>query len=131
MARTKSAAMIKGLRRQPPPDKKPKEGTKLREAFDWFRENKGIAVEWNTDKRQGWNELSQLREYYGFDLRLVRKGKNPNERGLWLLAGEYIGREYVSYVEKTREETDDYGPVVATMVLEVVRERRQQDDRCP
>jgi hypothetical protein len=105
--------MIKGLRRQPPPEKKPREGTRLRAAFDYFRENKGVAVVWNTDKRQGWNELSQLREYYGFDLRLVKVDPNPAVRGRWLLAGEYIGRDYVSYMDGSKTRVDEMGLVVA------------------
>ena len=78
---------------------KPKEGTRTRELFDLFYENRGIAVNYSTTGRDS-QKISDLQNYYGFDLRKVAYGK-------WILAGEWFGKVYIDYIAERLEKIND------------------------
>lgn len=76
----------------------PKEGTKLRKLFDWFNANKGKVVKLPNCHSHSGNYLLQLRDYYGCDIRRIK-------RGYYCFVGEWINDEYVSYIEKSWQAT--------------------------
>lgn len=70
--------------------KLPREGSRLREAYDFFVSSRGIpvAVLLSTYPR---TTIDNLRDYYGLDIRCIESGK-------WVLAGEWFGKHYVDYI---------------------------------
>jgi len=68
----------------------PKEGSRLRVAYDLFVTNPGVVVPYATVHGAPHNELIQLRDFYGLD---IRKTKNPRERilvGMYKSNGDYV-----------------------------------------
>jgi hypothetical protein len=69
---------------------RPSAGTKLGDLYDLFKANEGIPIAW----RQGsGRSLEQLQDFYGLDIRCIRSG-------IWVLAGEWFGSEYVDYIAR-------------------------------
>lgn len=75
----------------------PREGSKIREVYDLFYANKGVAIEWHFS---GSNRLIlDLQDYYGLDIRNLQKGSPRTGRpSKWVLAGEWFGKTYVDYI---------------------------------
>jgi hypothetical protein len=76
-------------------DKGPREGTRIRAIYDMFKAKPGLPIRFNvcaTDHVA----FTQLRDFYGFDIRRV----DPNKRGMLILAGEWFGSRYRDYVEE-------------------------------
>ena len=69
----------------------PREGTRTRELYDMFLQNRGIPVVYSHTLKQDSYLLSQLVDRYGLDIRRI-------DRGLWVLAGEWFGKNYVDYI---------------------------------
>lgn len=83
----------------------PKEGTLLRQCWDLLKANPGVEVKWNHGQMRGWNEIQQLVDYYGLDVRKSRPNRGAGNGGWWILIGEYMNRgEYVGYVESSLPE---------------------------
>ena len=76
-------------------EKPPREGTRLREIYDMFKEKPGLPIHWSTHTNEC-IALGQLRDFYGLDIRRVDK----HRRGLWILAGEWFGSRYRDYVQE-------------------------------
>lgn len=72
----------------------PREGTKLRELYDLFQSNKGQVIAINRTKQTG-RRFEDLIDFYGLDIQHVRLGQ-------WILAGEWFGENYVSYLRSSR-----------------------------
>lgn len=69
----------------------PRQGTQLRAVYDLFQANRGRPIAFLTSDFGGPNRIAQLVDYYGLDIRRLRRGR-------WILAGEWFGRVYVDYV---------------------------------
>lgn len=67
----------------------PRKGSHLREVHDRFLQNRGVPISFVTDKHGA--VVRQLTDYYGLDIRNIEPGK-------WVLAGEWIGKNYVDYI---------------------------------
>lgn len=65
----------------------PRPGTRLRAAHDLFLQNRGVPISYVSDS----NVVRQLTDHYGMDLRCIEPGK-------WVLAGEWMGKNYVDYI---------------------------------
>jgi hypothetical protein len=78
----------------------PREGSRVRAAYDFFYANKGVTVEFQFDKFGGDNNLiNKLTDFYGLDIRRIRNGSARVGRvSTWVLAGEWFGRVYVDYI---------------------------------
>lgn len=87
-----TASQLVGHRRAPV-NEAPREGTKLREAYDLFVANKGKPVSF---KRRTNRLIDDLIDYYGLDIRCIRNGQ-------WVLAGEWFGRSYQDYIAEHLE----------------------------
>lgn len=75
-------------------DKKPREGTDLRELYDFFMERKGEPVNFAATNEKGnrtYRRLTDLQDRYGLDIRKL-------SRGCWVLAGEWRGSQYIDYI---------------------------------
>lgn len=74
--------------------KEPKEGSKLRELYDLFMNNKGkiIKIKLSRNRR---SEIDQLRNIYGMDVRLLKIGH-------WCFVGEWVGKVYIDYLAENR-----------------------------
>ncbi len=90
---TTSAAVAKGKYPEPH-NLKPREGTKVRAAFDLFCANKGKVVDWCTTKNSC-VIITQLQDTYGLDIRRIKKSK-------YCLVGEWFGNTYIDYVAMRR-----------------------------
>ena len=94
--RTESVASIKG-RRAATSHLKPTDGSKLRELYDRFMENKGypIVVDYRSYKSR---QIPALRDFHGLDIRSVGHKS-------YVLAGEWFGSVYVDYIaDRIKEE---------------------------
>lgn len=80
-----TASQLTGHRRAPV-QSLPREGTKLREVYDLFQANKGVAISFKRD-----HAVYFLVDFYGLDIRCVRQGQ-------WVLAGEWFGKVYQDYI---------------------------------
>lgn len=98
MTRFEPASRIKGHRSGPVPQQIPAEGSELRKLHDLFQSRRGEAIEIN---RHRYNQLGSmiqnLIDYYGLDIRLLRRG-HKERGGLYILAGEWFGSRYEDYV---------------------------------
>lgn len=91
MTRQMSPSMIKGSRHALNPGGKPREGTKLRQAYDALRRGEIVKI-----KDYGNGIANQLTLFYGMDLeRVTRKGQWQGCVIGTRLLGEWIGDEYV------------------------------------
>jgi hypothetical protein len=85
----------------------PREGTKLRRAYDLFQANKGIPVEFPRTML-GVAQINNLQDFYGLDIRIAQRayekdGYGNNRPPLSMLAGEWFGRVYIDYVAERIE----------------------------
>lgn len=107
MARCLPASHLRSSKQRPAGPKlrdKPREGSRLRAIYDALQSNKGAPVEIHLDG----NELRQLSDFYGLDIRNVRRGFHREGCQGWrepahLLAGEWFGRVYIDYVAERLE----------------------------
>jgi hypothetical protein len=75
-------------------NRKPKEGSKLRQIYDLLMENKGKVVQISSDRQRNGRIRDQLTDIYGLDIAFL----NPTE---WQLIGEITNSgEYINYREK-------------------------------
>lgn len=100
--RTTSAAWIKGKSRGLQVLQKiPRPGTRLREIYDLFYDNRGIPVHFSTShkdpKMNNGTNLIQLRDLYGMDIRRLKKNT-------YILAGEWFDTEYKDYIAERMNE---------------------------
>lgn len=103
MARCESVSQMKGG-----PDKgrkRPRKGTRIGNFYDLFMQNKGVPVYFSSTSGN-YRALEDLRNYYGLDIVHLRQG-------VWLLAGEWFGKDYHDYLEEVimREENGLDHPV--------------------
>lgn len=95
-AAAKATASAK-VRRGPPGNQWPAEGTKIRAVYDLLMASKGLPVEVNLSRMFNSNggadgrRIQDLRDYYGLDIRKLSNGR-------WVLAGEWFGKTYVDYI---------------------------------
>lgn len=94
--RTPPASVLKSNRKLSNFSGLPKEGTKLREVYDFFKNNKGKIVDYSFSGVSKSGILRQLTDFYGCDIRCLKDKR-------WLFAGEWVGNRYVSYFEPTEE----------------------------
>ena len=71
----------------------PREGSRMRELYDQFMANKGVPISSLDFRRGDWRRLDALRDFYGLDIRHIRKGR-------WCLVGEWFGSTYIDYVAR-------------------------------
>jgi hypothetical protein len=91
---TTSAAQMKGTKRGVKFNNgKPREGSRMRELYDLFYNNKGKIVDFCATDTNGASRLSYLTDIYGLDIRRIRKNK-------WCLVGEWFGKVYVDYTQE-------------------------------
>lgn len=96
--RVSTAGQMKGTTKNSTRDA-PREGTKLHAIYTLFLQHRG---EWLPGKILGFDiktrsrTLRDLTDYYGFEIE--RRG--PRCYMEYRLAGEYFGRDYVSYVKE-------------------------------
>ena len=75
----------------------PSVGTKAREIWDLFQASRGKVIEF--DAAAHTKNISALRNYYGLDLRRIKKHR-------WCLVGEWLhDGTYVDYVAEPEKET--------------------------
>jgi hypothetical protein len=73
----------------------PQDGTRRRELYDVFKANEGIPIRVKLNHDRGdHTAITALRDTYGLDIRLLRRGPGAT----WVLAGEWFGSEYVDYI---------------------------------
>lgn len=100
--RARSPAVSKG-QRSPNARLAPKEGSKLRRAFDLLMANKGVPIDVALTCFEGKRNLHRvvddLQDYYGLDIRMLQPGK-------WVLAGEWFGKNYRDYIADRIAEFD-------------------------
>jgi hypothetical protein len=89
--RTLSANAASRRKRGAPPNRIPREGTRLREIWDLLQANRGVVVTLNLTKDSA--AIEQLRSFYGLDLRRILHNKH------WCLCGEWIDGKYIDYVK--------------------------------
>lgn len=93
-SKTKGQGSGQQLRREP------KAGTRLREIYDLFYDNKGIPVNFSTSAAYSRNAngaaLENLQNFYGLDIRRLKKNT-------YVLAGEWFDTEYVDYIAQRIE----------------------------
>ena len=77
-------------------DKGPREGTRLRAIYDMFKGKPGLPIRFNAGRSNDYIAFTQLRDFYGLDIRRVDR----NKQGMWILAGEWFGSRYRDYVEE-------------------------------
>lgn len=99
--------LLKG-RKAHPLQRMPREGTCLRSVYDRFVEYPGKTIEFNPNELSNNKQiLTQLRIYYGLDIRLIKQGSALVERrSLWCLVGEWFGKIYIDYTADTEEQMD-------------------------
>jgi hypothetical protein len=68
----------------------PREGSRTRELYDLFLNSRGVPFSYLVTSNDS-PKLNQLRDRYGLDIRSV-------DRGTWVLAGEWFGKNYVDYI---------------------------------
>ncbi len=90
--KTLSVATIKGIYRYR--SKEPKEGSKLRELYDLFMNNKGKIIKIKLSRNRP-SEIEQLRNTYDMDIRSLK-------RGYWCFVGEWFGKVYIDYLVGNR-----------------------------
>ncbi len=83
----------------------PRQGSKLRATYDRLTANPGIPISIDDivpgPSRDRANQIRQLVDFYGLDIRLWRRASfDRDESTLWLLAGEWNGKEYTDYTQK-------------------------------
>jgi|SRR5687768_2162379 len=75
----------------------PKEGTRIRDVYDLFQANKGVPIDFKTNRTGASTRVvSDLVDFYGLDIRRIRNG-------VWVLAGEWFGKVYVDYIAQNIE----------------------------
>ena len=82
----------------------PREGTKLRALWDRLRQAPGEPIETAdlySTKPGLHNAMSQLRITYGLDVACIDHGRN--HRGRYVLAGEFVGRDYHDFTKPQQE----------------------------
>jgi hypothetical protein len=79
----------------------PREGTYLREVYDLFMANKGIAIEFTTQRNR--RVIEVLTDFYGLDIRCLRRGHRHCRKSQWVLAGEWFGRSYQDCIAERLE----------------------------
>ena len=86
-----SAEQMKGSKYGPKTRRAhPKEGSKLRQLYDYFLMNRGLVIQISFNRKDCSN-VEVLRDFYGLDIRNIR-------RGAWVLAGEWINGKYKDYI---------------------------------
>lgn len=79
----------------------PREGTYLREVYDLFMANKGVAIEFTMGRNR--RVIEVLTDYYGLDIRCIHRGRRHCGKSQWVLAGEWFGRSYQDYIAERLE----------------------------
>jgi hypothetical protein len=93
--RCASVSQIKGKARNKTGER-PRQGSKLGQFYDQLMANRGLPVSVTRSKVAA-QQIIQLRDFYGLDIRSVSK----RGRGGWaayVLAGEWFGRVYIDYI---------------------------------
>lgn len=81
----------------------PREGTQLRVVYDLLQANKGQPVDIDTKNRNYLNhQIDQLKSFYGLDIRSMPEAKRKGVRYNHILVGEYVGKDYVNYLDVAR-----------------------------
>lgn len=92
--RIESAAISKGRYRDGVTHFAPRPGTRLRRLYNFLMANKGNVL-YDLNKFEGVhignNQITQLRDFYGLDIRRL-------EKNAWVFAGEWFGGTYADYV---------------------------------
>lgn len=94
--RQASASVAKG-RNSPSSNIVPKEGTHIRQMYDYLMARKGEVIDEplsyfnGAPKPKNTQAISQLRDFYGLDIRNLGYRK-------WVLAGEWFDTAYRDYV---------------------------------
>ena len=103
--RQESASSLKrGLKRGHVNSPVPREGTDLRRTYDEFYSNRGTPVSPRPDlegplgRRIVGNQIAQLINFYGLDIRVHGRCSENFRRKTYWLVGEWFGREYVDYL---------------------------------
>jgi hypothetical protein len=88
----------------------PGEGTRIRRLYDVLQTARGLPIDVNAEQLGYYNRVSfsadvaKLRDFYGMDIILIHRAVKGRPRGkgripsLYILAGEWFGREYQDYV---------------------------------
>ena len=88
----------------------PREGSRLRELYDLLMGNAGKPVPLRVSQYAGRGaNLTQLRDTYGLDIRMVRQGHTSaliDRKSVYVLAGEWFGDIYVDYTTSSEEQMD-------------------------
>lgn len=94
MSRMASVASMKGNRQIY--EAVPRAGTALRQAYDLFKRNKGLPINWQSDRHNP-RVVTALIDFYGLDIRQLQKG-GKWQPSIYVLAGEWFGSEYRDYI---------------------------------
>lgn len=95
--RCATAASVKVHARSKQTQAMPREGTRLREAYDFFMAHKGEPVEYMPSPHD--RAMVDLQDFYGLDIRRIRNGSSRvNRKSTYILAGEWFGRVYIDYI---------------------------------
>lgn len=96
MGRVTTVSEAKGSN-HPPKQNVPKEGTKIRELYDLFMDNKGKILDVTFNDSTERSRKAYLVDSYGLDIRCLQRGK-------WCLVGEWNDDKYIDYVVQTNVE---------------------------
>jgi hypothetical protein len=77
---------------------RPGSGTRLGDLYELFKANEGIPIGGLSFTRSDYSGIGQLQDYYGLDIRCIRRGGHQRGKSTWVLAGEWFGSEYVDYI---------------------------------
>lgn len=96
MSKVSTVSESKGMKPRGPAKRDiPKEGTKIRELYDLFMNNKGKVLDVVLGSGNH-HSKEYLMDFYGLDIRCLRYGK-------WCLVGEWDGDKYIDYVTQMNE----------------------------
>lgn len=94
--KAETASMLKGVKTSPQ-RMVPAEGSALRRLYDLFASNRGTILSLG---KQNSRVIADLRDYYGLDIRCLKRGK-------WSLVGEWNGPNYVDYIAEKANKIKD------------------------
>lgn len=92
--RCMTVSQIKGTATRNPANVAPRDGTKVREVWDYFQAHKGEPVYFQSGSNP--TIIVRLEDNYGLDIRRLSKKK-------YVLSGEWFGKVYVDYIAERME----------------------------
>lgn len=101
--RNLSAAQIKGRYACGSPKQRPDPESRLGMLYDAFKNSAGKPIPLKLTGADS-NYPERLIDFYGLDIRRLQRGDSrTNKPSIWVLAGEWFGREYRDYIAEQLE----------------------------